>query len=326
MRNSIKNITNNNKNLMSNFMKRIKFSLLMIMLMSLGLFQCSLDVFFENPTTTFIEYKLIELPTEVTKINVTVDVKNNDSQDGDIKKATYKVNILGVETLEMTYNTPFLLKGGETKRLTFPLTFTTANAVTLLDKLSEPALTYTVTGEFDAETYFGDVTLPINQTGSATVSIDIDDYFTQPEIIYDETAGFDITTTLPLFPPYPTSVEAKLKKITIKNLDENYGAKVNKIVYVVKIAGNTSNEMTFDNTNSSTQVPFDMGKKDSATDTKILIDLPVSFPFSASLISLATGGYQSYTISGKAYVTADIGNGAQDFILPIYSEGTTKVF
>lgn len=304
-------------------MKKFSVFSMLFMILAAG---CSVDQMFQQPQVTVIGYELVGLPGENTDLLVECDIKNMDTHDGNVQSVNYTAVIEGVSSLGMTYSTPFTMKGSETVRMKLPLTIPTADAALLLDKLNAgKGLNFTVTGKIIADTFLGRQELTLNTSGTANVTIGIEDFFIQPWVNMNETKGFYVTSyTLPTLFDMNGAVQIQIRETFVSNND-SHAASIKQMVYTVTIEGASSQKMT---TNYSTPIPIAAAGSVNALIT--LTNLPISFTF-LSLISkvpLLTNqltNVVNYTIVGTAQVTSDLGSGAMDFYLPINLSGSNTI-
>ena len=284
---------------------------------------CSLDSMFQQPQVTVIDYELVELPGETTKLLIECDVKNMDSHDGDVKSINYVAVIEGVTSESMTYNTPFTMLGNQTLRMKLPLTLPTADAALLLDKLNAgKSLSYTVTGKFTADTFLGTQELSLNISGSAFVDIGIEDFFLQPSVEMNETAGFYVTSLgNPPFFTQPITIE--IKEVIVSNNDA-HSAAVKQMDYTVNIEGVNSQKMTY---TPGTPIPIASAQSNGAQI--IMSNMSVNFPASAliGVVNVASSGnyYVDYTIIGTVLIEANLGTSNMQFYLPINTSGSNTL-
>jgi LEA14-like dessication related protein len=301
-------------------MKKGKLGLFLSVLLLSG---CSLDSMFQQPQVTVIDYELVELPGETTKLLIECDVKNMDSHDGDVKSINYVAVIEGVTSESMTYNTPFTMLGNQTLRMKLPLTLPTADAALLLDKLNAgKSLSYTVTGKFTADTFLGTQELSLNISGSAFVDIGIEDFFLQPSVEMNETAGFYVTSLgNPPFFTQPITIE--IKEVIVSNNDA-HSASVKKMDYTVNIEGVNSQKMTY---TPGTPIPIASAQSNGAQI--VMSNLPMNFSYTAliGVVNVAASGnyYVDYTIIGTVLIEADLGDGPLEFYLPINTSGSNTL-
>jgi hypothetical protein len=291
--------------------------LILFVCMSIQLMRCSVKDWFKQPRLTYNSYRLLQLPTETTNLMVNADVKNEDLQNGDITSITYTATVEGVPSLEMTYGQNIKIKSGETQTRDMPLTFTTDGSLALLSKINKGTpLNYTVTGSFEAETFFGSYKLPLDIAGSAVVIVDIDDFFKQPSV---EVQSFKLNSTTPACTF--SGCSSGTMNITAKLTNNaQYGATVKSVKYTVTIEGLTSDQMTY-----SSQMVFD--PNGGAVYTLTRNDLPVSFTVSigniTSIVSLwsKVNSQVNFHINGTMTVNSTIGGISQDFVLPLSTTG-----
>jgi LEA14-like dessication related protein len=304
-------------------MKRGILGLLSVILITAG---CSLDSMFQQPQVTVIDYELVELPGDTTKLLIECDIKNMDSHDGDVKSVTYVAVIEGVTSLNMTYTTPFTMKGNQTLRMKLPLTLPTAEAALLLDKLNAgKSLNYTVTGKFTADTFLGTQELSLNVSGTAAVEVGIEDFFIQPFVEMNETEGFYVTDIGSPPPPFGSNqpVKINIKEVIVSNKDA-HNATVKQMVYTVNLEGVNSEKMTY--TPSS---PIPISNTGTPGAQIVMSNLPMNFSY-ASLIGVlnfaASGSYYvDYTIIGTVLIEADLGSGPIEFYLPVNTSGSNTL-
>ncbi|OHD56836.1 MAG: hypothetical protein A2Y33_12775 [Spirochaetes bacterium GWF1_51_8] len=297
-----------------------------IFVFMLFLAACSLDSMFQQPQVTVIDYELVELPGDNTKLLIECDVKNMDSHDGTVQSITYTAVIEGVTSQNMTYSSQFTILGNQTLRMKLPLTLPTADAALLLDKLNAgKSLSYTVTGKFTADTFLGIQELSLNISGSAFVEIGIEDFFIQPFIEMNESQGFYVTDLGSPPAPFGSNqpVEIEIKEVIISNKDA-HSATVKNMIYTVSIEGVNSQKMTY---TPSSPIPISNTGTPGAHIT--LSNLPMNFTYTSlyGVISLAASQnyYVDYTIIGTVTIEADLGDGPLEFVLPINTSGTNTI-
>lgn len=310
-------------------MKKIVFMMLVIFLTNAG---CSLDDVFKQPRIAVIDYELIELPGEFTKMLIECDITNMDSHSGQVSSMKYTVDIEGVTSEAMTVNTNFTMDGNATIRIKLPLTLKTATAAPLLKKLNKgEALNYKVTGNFTANTILGVQTLSLDVSGSAQLKIGIEDFFEQPYIVMDENQGFEVTAIgsppVPIVKPNGSPVEVVIKDVVVSNKDI-HSAKILNVVYTVNIEGAKSQKMTNDYSSS----PVSISAVGQIGDQISLTNLPIQFAYSdlipaIDIVGSKTNYYVAYTITGMFLAEADLGAGTnQQFYLPLNTSGTNTLF
>ncbi|MBN1646739.1 MAG: hypothetical protein JW874_01785 [Spirochaetales bacterium] len=276
------------------------------------------EISFEQPTINYNSFELLELPGEFTRLLVNADITNNDSREADIEEVVFTVTIEGIVSEEMTYSDPINLESGETKTVDMLLDFRTEDAAALLVLLDNDAeLNYTVTGTITADTALGLMDLDLDTGGTAVVEVDIDDYFLQPDIdVQTVVYNGGIPTILTSSMTFGIGAE-------ICNND-SHAATFKSAEYTVMLEGGlTSSPADYDPADFAIAASGDPG------DTVVRTDLTASFPVTAgnlaAMITLAgsVGSEIAYSISGTMTLTADIGDGPLDFILPLAVEGTT---
>jgi hypothetical protein len=279
---------------------------------------------FTQPGLTYRSYRLLELPGAFTKLRVNVDVQNRDDRDGDIKKVVYRATVEGVVSEEMTYDTRFTLKAGATANMDMPVTFTTTGAVALLEKLQNGAnLNYTVAGKFYASTSFGDFELNLAAGGSAVVECDIDDYFVQPEVQVEKIYYDGPTSPYTGNPLSPLVSEMKFKAVVNLTNQAAYGATFKSARYTITLEGGlTSNEQTYAS-------EFAIAATGASGSLVRRDDMPATFAVNtsnaASFVTLAgkIGQQVQFTARGTMTLTADLGAGPVEFVLPLATSGQT---
>jgi len=300
-------------------MPRTKILLLgMGAIILLALFSCSPT--FTQPSVTYNSFSLLELPSEYIKLSVNVDVTNLDKRKAEISQVTYTATVEGISSEAMTYATPFTLAKSATTTMDMPLTFTTANALALLRLIENGTnLEYTVTGVFTADTAVGPMDLILDTGGEAEVVVDINDYFEQPTVTVNTIRYATANTT-----PTLGSTMDYIINATIKN-NAAYAANVTSAVYTVTLEGGlTSSSMTYSNA-------FAVTAAGASGSEVVRDDMPASFPVSASnaaaLVAIANkiGQQVQFTVNGTMNLTADIGAGNMNFVLPLYVTGTTTL-
>ncbi|MEI7542079.1 MAG: hypothetical protein WCJ94_02365 [bacterium] len=286
---------------------------------------CKAKDFFQQPSVTVVDYELTAPPGEYTYLLMTCDIKNNDSHDGEAKNVTYKVTVEGVQSQDMTYSTPFTMKGGQTIQKKLPLTFVTADATALLMKIGGGSpLGYSVTGNIFAGTPLGDQDLPLNISGNADLTIDLNDFFLQPTITMDNTQGFVVTSIgsppIPYVNPTGSPATVQINKTDVLNND-SHAVTVQKVIYTVNVNGAVSNKMTY---TPVSPIPV------AALETISINNLPITFNYTALLgvLNYIVSGtlYVNYTITGSVLVEADLGSGLIDFYVPLNTSGTNTMF
>lgn len=288
----------------------------------LALLSCSPT--FTQPEVTYNSFALLELPGVYVKLQVNADVTNLDRRDADITKVVYTAVVEGISSEEMTYETPFTIQKGATTTMDMPLTFTTANALAILEKLDNGTLLeYSVTGLFTANTCIGPLELTLDTTGTAEVVVDINDYFTQPGVTVNKVSYTSGTS------PYSgglTLISAMdfVINATVKN-NAAYAATLKSASYTVTLEGGlTSSAATYANS-------FDVAPAPASGSEVTRTDMPASFPVTvsnaAAFVTLASkiGSLINFTVSGTMTLTADIGAGDMDFVLPLSVAGTTTL-
>ena len=283
---------------------------------------CSLDDFFDQPTVTVNSYELLEPPGSEVRLMMECNIKNNDSHDGDVKSIVYTVTLEGVESKQMTNTNAFTMNGGATITTNLAVTFTTSNALPLLLKIAggQP-LSFSVNGKFRADTFLGMKTLTLDTSGSSDLTVDLDDFFLQPVITMDESAGF-VLTAVSLT---GGSATIAIDTTYITNLD-SHSATVIQVDYQVDIEGAQSKWMS---TNLSS--PIAIAASGDVGDSISMNDLPITYS-AASGITTAIGfnitqfEYPvAYTITGKVLLESDLGDGAIQFWVPLNTSGSNTV-
>ncbi|NPV02024.1 MAG: hypothetical protein HPY53_11650 [Brevinematales bacterium] len=305
-------------------MKKGKLGLFLSVIL---LSSCSLDSMFQQPQVTVIDYELVELPGDTTKLLIECDVKNMDSHDGDVKSINYVAVIEGVTSESMTYNTPFTMLGNQTLRMKLPLTLPTADAALLLDKLNAgKSLSYTVTGKFTADTFLGTQELKLNISGSAAVDVGIEEFFQQPSVEMNETKGFLVTSigspgVPPLVPATPVVIQ--IKEVIVSNKDI-HGAAVIKMDYTVNIEGVNSEKMSY---TPSSPIPIASAQSNGAQI--VMSNMSVNFSYTSLLgvVSFTTvkTNHVDYTIIGTVLIEANLGTSNMQFYLPINTSGSNTL-
>jgi hypothetical protein len=296
-------------------MKRTCISICWIALLA----ACTPD--FAQPELVYNSYRLVGLPGEYTDLIVNVDVRNRDDRDGDIRKVVYTAIVEGVPSEQMTYTTRFKLPAGSLKtNMDMELRFTTANAVSLLEKLKNGTnLEYRVTGTFDADTVIGEMTLDLDTSGSAVVETDIDDYFRQPGVAVQR-VGFAGSTT-----PVPGSdLNLLIEAILTNNAPQQ--ATFKSATYVVTLEGGlTSKEKTYAPTAFTMAAAGEVGSDVFKNDLPTAFGVTLANAASFNALVGKIGGSVAYTIRGTMTVSADLGDGPFDFVLPLSVSGTAPL-
>lgn len=277
----------------------------------LGLCACAPD--FSQPDLSFQGFSVDGLPGEFVDLLVDVEIRNTDPRDGNIRSVSYQAYVAGVRSESSTYreSSAFLLPAGKPVNKTMPLRFRTEDALELLRRIErDNDLSYSVDGTFDADTPVGVRTLELRASGSATVEVDLDDFFLQPSVeVLSVTfvdgaaeAGGDIET----------KVEARITN------NAEHAVTVESVRYTVTIEkALVSNEETYVS-------EFSIGAASAAVT---LSDLPASFPvtmqnaLAAVALQGMIGDNVGFTVQGLMTLkSAQVGDGAA-FVLPLFVEG-----
>jgi len=307
------------------------FFMLAVLCMSI-FFGCSRDKFFKQPKLRIISAELLELPAELTKLQVTAKVINQDRKAATVKKITYTVRFTddNITSEQMQYEENIEIGGMDNVTQTFPLTIKTAGAVKLLKKLEQgQTLAYEVTGEFVIENALvGTITLPFSVAGEALVEIGYESFFQQPLVAVNNYAVKHINFSgLPL--PLPVSVDMTAD-ITVTNLSV-YGATISEVEYLVKVNGIAAVQSeTYGDDAAEPELtlgPFD-NDAGNPSDTEILAAMPFTMPASVATLFIGKSGQNvsvNYEVIGTFTATATIGLEEIEFNLPLNVAGTTMV-
>lgn len=305
-------------------MKKLLFSAVLVCLVACVLIftlSCSMD--FEQATVTYKSFKLDALPGALTQLTVNADVLNNDKRDADITKIVYTVTVEGVASEQMTYETPFTLAGGATNNMDMPLTFKTEDAAALLLVIKKDTdINYSIAGTMYASTPVGELELPLEITGTASVTVDFDEYFKQPTVE---------VTAMVYGGGEPTITTTKMDFDIIADITNNapYAAMFKSAKYTVTLDGGAESSVT-----SYDPEDFSIAKSGEGLATVNRSDLTASFPINSGNLLAMVAVYNkvdsesmmNYTITGTMILNADIGGGAADFTLPLFCSGTVSLY
>ncbi len=296
-------------------MKTKQFIILFAVLGTLSLFSCDNKDLFEQPTIDVTGISLQELPGEYTKLNIDVEVTNNDSREATIADAVYTAVIEGITSEAMTTDINKEILVGTPLKLTLPLTLKTKDAIQLLAKLDKgEKLDYSVTGTFHVdEPVLKRFDLPIDVQGTANVDLGYENFYKQPDVTVtdltvsssgDDDAGY----------VYKFDVTCDVKNNDTRNVS------IDEVEYTVTIAGFTSETHLYSDTYSS-NLSVDGGATVSLT-------LPITLNLDAAqkneLENAIASGTVDYTVEGTFHAV-EVDGSAVDFILPLYITGSITV-
>jgi len=284
-----------------------------ILLMSTS---CDMKNFFKQPTVEVEGYTLVELPTEVTKLNLDITITNNDSREAYITDVTYIANIEGVVSEEMETTLNKDVPVGTPLEATIPLNLPTEGAVLLLSKLENgEELHYRVIGTFHVEDDdLGEFHLPLDIEGDSLVDVGYEEYFEQPEITVNNITG---SYTINGFTSYTFNL---IVNCTVQNMD-SHSATVDKVVYKVYLEGVPSNQEVY-----YPNPVISLAAHGQAGDS-VDLNLPLVFNTNpaqgAQIVAGASDSTLNYTIEGTFNATTELTPGRPTtFTLPLYKTGT----
>ena len=252
----------------------------LLLLLTFQLSSCSLEYVFEQPEVTVKDFDILEISEAKTILEIKIDVKNIDNRDGDVVKLTYKAEVEGIKSEDMSLSKHFSIDSEKTITKSLPLNMPTKGAVSLLDKLEKGTpLNYKVTGEFTVFTFFGEIKLPLNVNGQANLIKGKAEFFEQPKVNAKDFNVVDINAE-------KTEISITVEII---NSDPN-DAKVSDLIYNVEVEDTNSEEMTYTN-----NIHIDSGET-------IILVLPLIMPTQGAvdlLDKLDSGTDLKFAVKGK---------------------------
>jgi hypothetical protein len=295
-------------------MKTIKTTLFILLSIVLVLMSttCDLKDLFSQPSVTVTDITVDEDLSNNTRMNITVEITNNDSRGATIHDATYTAVIEGTSTVSDTTSVDVSWAAGETVTLQMPLTMPTDEAAFLLDTLTtEGSLDFSLTGNFSASTSgLGTLTLPLDTTGTAVVIIETDNLFSQPDVTAND---FTVTSNPANLLAGSLNLEVNT---TITNMDD-HTADVTEVIYTVTLENTyVSQEMTYNGSS------FNLTPNGTPADNDTR-DMPITFPITAAAVAATSP--VAYTITGTFFAETDLGSGPIGFWLPLDVSGSATL-
>jgi len=290
--------------------KKILFILFAVSLLTTN--ACKKDQLFVQPTIEITGYTLKELPGDYTYLDIDMLVHNKDNREAFIKDVEYTVVIEGVtaktETVvineKITVDTPL--------KLTLPLTLTTEDAISVLEKLNNgEELSYVATGDFHVDDPILKIfDLPINIKGKATIDVGIEDLYKQPDITVN---NFEWKATINGFTSYTVDIDANC---SVKNNDEKT-VEIDEVEYIVTIEGVKSDTHYYSATYSSN---INISGNETIS-LKLPVKLELTPTSGAALVAGLADGTANFTIEGNFHAIKVQGK-ACNFVLPLYDTGS----
>jgi len=262
-----------------------------------------------------IGYSLLEFPDDSIHLEIEVQITNNDHRTVNIDEIAYQISIEGIMakpekvkiSQEFSPETPLILD--------LPLSVATHDALSLFSQIeSGEELAYQVTGTI----HFDDPILklfdiPLNVTGSASVDIGYEDFYTEPEV---EISDIEVDFTLINLTTYQFDFT-----VTLSVVNENpYAITVDEMNYTVDIEGIVSDPGRYTDLNSS---PFYI-EADQSGSLQIPIVFTLALADGLALINALSDVIFAYEVVGDLHVI-DVSGFPVDITIPYTKSGEFEI-
>lgn len=314
-------------------MMRSKYCFVFIIFFLAIIFGCNVADFFAQPSVDVHDYFIKELPTGYTQLFVKVTVTNNDWRDAYVSDVEYKAVIEGVSSEKMSYKLKEKMIAKQGLKKTFPLLIKTSEAARLLSKLNNnEKLSFKITGNFNVnDSTLGAFTLPLKTSGKAKVTKGIDYFFSQPQI---EIINYTVTQvpTVSVFPFLTITGGIKVNAdIKVTNKD-SHSATLKYVEFISTLGGSITSSKKSETYTPGIALSQYGGGSDSTTlnVTNIEFNQITGIPAFLNYTALLSGQIVfnnpvTVNILGTMLVECDLGNGSQEFYLPLNTTTTVTL-
>ncbi len=272
-----------------------------------------LSTLFVQPSVEILAYSLLQLPCDTTYLEIDMILTNNDTRTAHISDVDYQVNIEGVESLVENVNINQTIAATPLE-LSIPLTFLTADAISLLSKLDAgEELDYHAVGTFHIDDPILEAfDLPLDIEGSASIEVGYEEFYIKPELTLVDIVG-DFTENGQGSYIFDFDVTC-----LVQNMDTR-SVTLDDIDYLVYIEGIASEAHKYSDAYID---PLELSA--SGTDTLTLpVTLTLNATKGAQLAQAIKDGSIDYELKGLISVT-HVNGSPLAFSLPLTLSGNTE--